>query len=52
MHLFANKNNGVLVQTKIVLQLRPRNFLQHQAQKAVPKHSTMAFSRDYQQRIK
>ena len=48
----SGEKGGGRVQTKIVLQLRPRNFLQHQAQMAVPKHSTMAFSRDYQQRIK
>ena len=34
--LSGEKGGGGRVQKKIVLQLRPRNFLQHQAQMAVP----------------
>jgi len=42
-HNFPVRRGGGRVQTKIVLQLRPRNFLQHQAQMAVPNTASWHF---------
>ena len=36
IHNFPVRREGGRVQTKIVLQLKPRNFFQHQAQMVVP----------------